>query len=115
MYFVNEDIKNCVRVFPEQGRYDYTRYDMNENPEGLPQWFVDELLKETIILANELYDNESYKILPLNKRKILHNDNLNLNIVAFAEDIEDLIKQGWQIGKNTNYTTIPRKEFLNRN
>ena len=46
MYFVNEDIKNCVRVFPEQGRYDYARYDMNENPEGLPQWFVDEVLKE---------------------------------------------------------------------
>ena len=46
MYYVNEDIKNCVRVFPEQGRYDYARYDMNENPEGLPQWFVDEVLKE---------------------------------------------------------------------
>ncbi len=46
MYFVNEDIKNCVRVFPEQGRYDYARYDMNENPEGLPQWFIDEVLSE---------------------------------------------------------------------
>ena len=46
MYFVNEDIKNCVRVFPEQGRYDYARYDMNEIPEGLPQWFVDEVLAE---------------------------------------------------------------------
>ena len=46
MYYVNEDIKNCVRVFPEQGRYDYARYDMNENPEGLPQWFVDEVLKD---------------------------------------------------------------------
>lgn len=46
MYYVNENIKNCVRVFPEQGRYDYARYDMNENPEGLPQWFVDEVLKE---------------------------------------------------------------------
>ncbi len=46
MYYVNEDIKNCVRVFPEQGRYDYARYDMNENPEGLPQEFVDEVLKE---------------------------------------------------------------------
>ena len=46
MYYVNEDIINCVRVFPEQGRYDYARYDMNENPEGLPQWFVDEVLAE---------------------------------------------------------------------
>lgn len=46
MYYVNEDIKNCVRIFPEQGRYDYARYDMNENPEGLPKEFVDEVLKE---------------------------------------------------------------------
>lgn len=46
MYYVNENIKNCVRVFPEQDRYSYARYDMNENPEGLPQWFVDEVLSE---------------------------------------------------------------------
>ena len=46
MYYVNEDIRNCVRVFPEQGRYDYARYDMNENPEGLPKEFVEEVLKE---------------------------------------------------------------------
>ena len=43
---VNENIKNTVRVFPEQGRYDYYRYDMNENPEGLPKEFVDSVLKE---------------------------------------------------------------------
>lgn len=46
MYFVNEDVKNCVRIFPEQGRYDYARYDMNENPEGLPKEFVGEVLAE---------------------------------------------------------------------
>lgn len=46
MYYVNEDVKNCIRIFPEQGRYDYRRYDMNENPEGLPKEFVDDVLKE---------------------------------------------------------------------
>ena len=46
MYYVNENVKNCVRIFPEQGRYDYHRYDMNENPEGLPKWFVEEVLSE---------------------------------------------------------------------
>ena len=35
-----------MRIFPEQGRYDYHRYDMNENPEGLPKEFVDSVLKE---------------------------------------------------------------------
>lgn len=43
---VNENIKNTVRVFPMQGRYEYLRYDMNENPEGLPKEFVDSVLKE---------------------------------------------------------------------
>lgn len=45
-YYVNENIKNTERVFPEQGRYDYHRYDMNENPEGLPKDFVDKVLSE---------------------------------------------------------------------
>ena len=45
-YYVNPYVKQCVRVFPEQGRYDYHRYDMNENPEGLPKEFVDNVLKE---------------------------------------------------------------------
>lgn len=43
---VNKNIKNTVRVFPIQGRYDYKRYDMNENPEGLPKKFVNSVLKE---------------------------------------------------------------------
>lgn len=44
--FVNSYIKNTVRVFPPQGRYGKLRYDMNENPEGLPKDFVDSVLKE---------------------------------------------------------------------
>jgi len=44
--YVDENIKNMERIFPMQGRYDYKRYDMNENPEGLPKFFVDNVLKE---------------------------------------------------------------------
>lgn len=44
--YVDENIKNTERVFPQQGRYEYKRYDMNENPEGLPKDFVDSVLKE---------------------------------------------------------------------
>lgn len=43
---VNPFIKNTVRIFPEQGRYEYHRYDMNENPEGLPQDFVKDVLED---------------------------------------------------------------------
>lgn len=46
MYYVDENIKNTYRVFPRQGRYDFYRYDMNENPEGLPKAFVDSVLRE---------------------------------------------------------------------
>ena len=34
-----------MRIFPEQGRYDYLRYDMNENPVGLPVEFVEKVKK----------------------------------------------------------------------
>lgn len=44
--YINQNIKKTERVFPMQGRYDYYRYDMNENPEGLPKDFVDSVVKE---------------------------------------------------------------------
>lgn len=44
--YVNPFVKNTVRVFPPQGRYGKLRFDMNENPEGLPKDFVDSVLKE---------------------------------------------------------------------
>lgn len=43
---VNSHIQQMVRVFPPQGRYGKLRYDMNENPDGLPRDFVDAVLKE---------------------------------------------------------------------
>lgn len=46
MPHVNQFIKETVRVFPPQNRYGKLRYDMNENPEGLPKEFVDSVLKE---------------------------------------------------------------------
>lgn len=45
-YHVNEQIKKANRVFPRQGRYDFYRYDLNENPEGLPKEFVDSVVKQ---------------------------------------------------------------------
>lgn len=44
--YVNKFIADTVRVFPPQGRYGKLRYDMNENPEGLPKEFVDSVLRE---------------------------------------------------------------------
>lgn len=44
--YVNPFVASMTRVFPAQGRYGKLRYDMNENPDGLPKEFVDSVLKE---------------------------------------------------------------------
>lgn len=43
---INQYVKEMRRIFPPQGRYGKLRYDMNENPEGLPKEFVDSVLNE---------------------------------------------------------------------
>ena len=44
--YIDPYIEKTIRVFPEQGRGQYLRFDMNENPEGLPEEFVNSVLKE---------------------------------------------------------------------
>lgn len=46
MYYVNENIKNLYRVKFHDERKGYLRLDMNENPEGLPTDFVEEIKKK---------------------------------------------------------------------
>lgn len=43
MYYINPDFVATERVFPQQGRADFLKLDMNENVDGLPQELVDEL------------------------------------------------------------------------
>ena len=46
MYYLNDRIKTLERVFDQNERKDYLRLDLNENPGGLPQEFIDKVLKE---------------------------------------------------------------------
>lgn len=46
MYYLNENIKDLVRIFDQNSRKDYLRLDLNENPGGLPQDFINETLKD---------------------------------------------------------------------
>ena len=41
MYYINPNLKDLVRVFDQNERKDYLRLDLNENPGGLPQDFID--------------------------------------------------------------------------
>ena len=38
--YIDKNILHTERIFPIQGRQEYLRLDMNENPEGLPEDFV---------------------------------------------------------------------------
>ncbi|MGN0681971.1 MAG: pyridoxal phosphate-dependent aminotransferase [Candidatus Fimisoma sp.] len=44
MYYINENVKNLNRIFDQNSREGYLRLDLNENPIGLPQEFIDEVL-----------------------------------------------------------------------
>ena len=46
MYYKNETIENLERIFDQNERKDYLRLDLNENPSGLPQEFINDVLKE---------------------------------------------------------------------
>ncbi len=45
MYFENPSLINLNRVFDQNERKGYLRLDLNENPGGLPQDFINEVLK----------------------------------------------------------------------
>lgn len=46
MYYLDENIKNLNRIFDQNSRKEYLRLDLNENPGGLPQEFIDRVLSE---------------------------------------------------------------------
>lgn len=45
MYYLNEDVKNLNRIFDQNSREGYLRMDLNENPNGLPIEFINEVLE----------------------------------------------------------------------
>ena len=46
MYYLDSKIENLYRIFDQNERKDYLRLDLNENPGGLPQEFIDDVLKD---------------------------------------------------------------------
>ena len=46
MYYLDPKIENLYRIFDQNERKDYLRLDLNENPGGLPQEFIDDALKD---------------------------------------------------------------------
>ena len=46
MYYLNKNLVDLVRIFDQNERKDYLRLDLNENHGGLPQEFINEVLKD---------------------------------------------------------------------
>lgn len=46
MYYLDPKIKDLYRIFDQNARKDYLRLDLNENPGGLPQDFIDYVLSQ---------------------------------------------------------------------
>lgn len=46
MYYLDSKIEKLHRIFDQNERKDYLRLDLNENPGGLPQEFINEVLKD---------------------------------------------------------------------
>lgn len=44
MYYLDPKIKDLHRIFDQNARKDFLRLDLNENPDGLPQSFINEVL-----------------------------------------------------------------------
>lgn len=44
MYYLNENVKDLNRIFDQNSRDGYIRMDLNENPGGLPEEFIAEVL-----------------------------------------------------------------------
>lgn len=46
MYYINKNLINLERIFDQNERKDYLRLDLNENPGGLSQDFINTVLKD---------------------------------------------------------------------
>ena len=46
MYYTNPILNDLVRIFDQNARSGYIRLDLNENPGGLPQEFIDNVLSD---------------------------------------------------------------------
>ena len=80
MIYVNEKIKNTIRIPQPEGRGKFIRLDQNENPDGIPQWLFDDAISKITpeflsIYPEETRLTEKYaKILGLNTENVTLTD-----------------------------------------
>ena len=58
MYYVDPIIKNMFRTYQPEGRAPYIRLDQNENPDGIPNWLFNDVIKEITPESLSMYPEE---------------------------------------------------------
>lgn len=78
MYYINGNIDNLHRVFDQNDRKDFLRLDLNENPGGLPQRFVQDVLSNIMPQLLSQYPETSHFTKVLAKHLETDEDHLCL-------------------------------------
>lgn len=101
MFYVNENIKNAYRVAQPEGRGKYIRLDQNENPDGVPRWLFDSVMKKVTPEFLAIYPEETIpktkyaKMLGLNKDNVTFTDGsvvgIGYVIKTFGERGKDIL------------------------
>lgn len=92
MYKVNEHIKNLYRVVPDEGRKEYLRLDMNENPRGLPKAFFEKVMRQLTPSLLSMYP-ESGKLI----RKLSTYLNVNTSSITITNGSDDAIRTVFEV------------------
>lgn len=101
MLYVNEKIKNTIRVPQPEGRGAYIRLDQNENPDGVPKWLFDSVMEKVTpeflaIYPEETVPTEKYaKMLGLERENVTLTDGSTVGmgyvIKVFGEPGKDIL------------------------
>lgn len=85
--FVNEYIKNIYRIKDHENRDSYLRLDMNENPEGLPEEFVCEVIKKITPETISRYPQKDKLI-----RLISESEDIDINNITLTNGSDEGIR-----------------------
>lgn len=85
MYYLDKNIKDLVRIFDQNERKDYLRLDLNENLGGLPQCFIDEVLKH-----KDMTPQEIQRLYPEYEALVSDLKKANNDMMKFAELVKRL-------------------------
>lgn len=83
MYYVDSFIKNTFSVPQPEGRRPYIRLDQNENPDGLPKWFFDKVMKEITPSYLATYPEEGVLTEKFAKKVGVNTDQVTLTDGSF--------------------------------